>query len=292
MNHILKVIHAAWGNSIAIDDQSASFGPAAASLSTLAAGPANLAPARLAPPAKLDQIGLGGSPMTDIINADFESGWDGFVYQDDVFGTNQPSYASGARKSKKGFDASKGLELVIGRCQRGRHHRHVGWLHPELLSRRGEHCHDHLPLQDGSSKELRGRRVRRRLGEPRWCAAGQRRRRLDRPPGWRRADLDRLAELHDHRAAGGRRPHAGARRLQQQEDRQERVHQDRLRQHRRHRRGGPPTRQSARSADSDAAPDVDRRGCRRRHPGRHHRARESTRMPATASPMPSTMGCR
>ncbi|MEM7224990.1 MAG: hypothetical protein AAF495_18575 [Pseudomonadota bacterium] len=56
--------------------------------------------------------------MTNIIIADFENGLDGFVYQDDVFGTNQPGYASGTLLARRGFDGTKGLQLVLGGLDR------------------------------------------------------------------------------------------------------------------------------------------------------------------------------
>jgi hypothetical protein len=50
----------------------------------------------------------------DLLNANFNSDANGFVYQDDTFGTSQPSYASGARTASGGYGSTGGLQVTLG----------------------------------------------------------------------------------------------------------------------------------------------------------------------------------
>ena len=62
---------------------------------------------------------LPGAPSrvsaSTILDANFDTGTDGFAYVDDAFlGTNQPSYATGVRQATGGFGSSGGLEVTLG----------------------------------------------------------------------------------------------------------------------------------------------------------------------------------
>jgi hypothetical protein len=49
-----------------------------------------------------------------LLTANFNSTTDGFTYQDDTFGTSQPSYASGARTTNGGYGSTGGLQITLG----------------------------------------------------------------------------------------------------------------------------------------------------------------------------------
>jgi hypothetical protein len=49
-----------------------------------------------------------------LLSAGFDSGTDGFSYQDDSFGTNQPAYASGAHTTSGGYGGGGGLQITLG----------------------------------------------------------------------------------------------------------------------------------------------------------------------------------
>lgn len=49
-----------------------------------------------------------------LLTANFDAGVDGFVYQNDAFGTSQPGYASGAWVASGGFGGTGGLQVSLG----------------------------------------------------------------------------------------------------------------------------------------------------------------------------------
>ena len=68
------------------------------------------------------------APDTTLLSADFNIDANGFIYQDDAFGTSQPNYASGTRVTTGGYGGTGGLAGDAGRRGRQRDHRHVGRL--------------------------------------------------------------------------------------------------------------------------------------------------------------------
>lgn len=57
---------------------------------------------------------LSMSAATTLLSASFNSGNDGFTYADDLFGTSQPAYASGARTTSGGYGSTGGLQVSLG----------------------------------------------------------------------------------------------------------------------------------------------------------------------------------
>ncbi len=55
-----------------------------------------------------------GLAASTLLSANFDAGVDGFIYQDDAFGTSQPSYASGARGAAAGYGGTGGLQVTLG----------------------------------------------------------------------------------------------------------------------------------------------------------------------------------
>jgi hypothetical protein len=55
-----------------------------------------------------------GVRAADLLNVNFNTTTDGFTYQDDSFGTSQPSYASGARTASGGYGGTGGLQITLG----------------------------------------------------------------------------------------------------------------------------------------------------------------------------------
>jgi hypothetical protein len=51
--------------------------------------------------------------LTNIFTADFDADSEGFIYMDDAFGTNSPSYASGNYISESGYSGG-GLHIELG----------------------------------------------------------------------------------------------------------------------------------------------------------------------------------
>ncbi len=49
-----------------------------------------------------------------LLSVNFNSTTDGFVYQDDSFGTTQPNYASGTRSTTGGYSGTGGLQVTLG----------------------------------------------------------------------------------------------------------------------------------------------------------------------------------
>ena len=49
-----------------------------------------------------------------LLSADFNAGTDGFIYQDDVFGTSQPAYADGGHSASGGYGGTGGLQVNLG----------------------------------------------------------------------------------------------------------------------------------------------------------------------------------
>jgi hypothetical protein len=57
---------------------------------------------------------VSAAPDTTLLSASFDSGTDGFIYQDDTFGTSQPNYASGTRVTSGGYNGTGGLQVTLG----------------------------------------------------------------------------------------------------------------------------------------------------------------------------------
>jgi len=56
----------------------------------------------------------GAFSTVELINVNFNSTTDSFSYADDIFGTGQPSYASGSRTSNNGYNGTGGLYAKVG----------------------------------------------------------------------------------------------------------------------------------------------------------------------------------
>jgi Big-like domain-containing protein/peptidase M28-like protein len=52
--------------------------------------------------------------QSTLLTANFDNGADGFIYQSDAFGTNQPVYSSGAWGASAGFGGTGGLQVSLG----------------------------------------------------------------------------------------------------------------------------------------------------------------------------------
>jgi hypothetical protein len=62
-------------------------------------------------------FGVRAAPVvaaSTLLSASFDSGTDGFIYQDDTFGTSQPNYASGTRVTPGGYNGTGGLQVTLG----------------------------------------------------------------------------------------------------------------------------------------------------------------------------------